>query len=41
MNSEFRFVDDVDHLTFESKPPIEEGPDGIFPCAIPGVTKEI
>ncbi|GAB6186577.1 Gfo/Idh/MocA family protein [Thermopirellula anaerolimosa] len=41
MNSEFKFVDDIDHLSFESTPPIQEGPDGIFPCAIPGVTKEI
>ncbi len=41
MNSEFQYVQDIDHLSFDSEPPIQEGPDGVFPCPVPGETKEI
>jgi predicted dehydrogenase len=39
--SSFQFVKDIDHLTLESPAPIMPGPDGIFPCPVPGVTKGI
>ncbi|RMF96072.1 MAG: twin-arginine translocation signal domain-containing protein [Planctomycetota bacterium] len=39
--STFQYVADIDHLTFDSEPPIVEGPDGIYPCPVPGVSKEI
>ncbi|MFV2066027.1 MAG: Gfo/Idh/MocA family protein [Pirellulales bacterium] len=40
MTSDFQFVDDIDHLTFDTPAPIHEGPDGIYPCPQPGITKE-
>jgi predicted dehydrogenase len=41
MGSDFRFVDDIDHMTFETPAPIHEGPDGIYPAPQPGLTKEL
>jgi predicted dehydrogenase len=41
MNSDFRFVADIDGLTFEKEAPIHEGPDGLYPAPRPGATKEI
>jgi predicted dehydrogenase len=41
LNSEFQFVDDIDQMTFNTPAPIREGPDGIYPCPQPGITKEI
>ena len=41
MKSEFQFVDDVDHMTFDTPAPIQEGPDGIYAAPQPGITKEI
>ena len=40
-SSEFQFVDDIDHLSFDTPAPIHEGPDGIYPCPQPGLTREI
>jgi len=40
MKSEFQFVADIDNLTLESEAPVHEGPDGIYPCPQPGITKE-
>jgi predicted dehydrogenase len=41
MKSDFQFVEDIDHLTFDSPAPIHEGPDGIYPAPQPGITVEI
>ena len=41
MKSDFRFVEDIDNLTFESPAPIREGPDGLYPAPLPGLTQEI
>jgi len=41
MQSDFQFVADIDNLTFETPAPIQEGPDGIYPCPQPGLTKEL
>lgn len=41
MASDFQFVDDVDAMTFDTPAPIHEGPDGIYPCPQPGLTKEL
>ncbi|HAK95953.1 MAG TPA: streptomycin biosynthesis protein StrI, partial [Planctomycetes bacterium] len=41
IKSDFQFVSDIDNLTFESPAPIREGPDGIYPAPLPGLTKEI
>jgi len=41
LNSSFQFVADIDHMTFETPAPIQEGPDGIYPCPQPGITKEL
>ncbi len=39
--STFQYVDDIDHLAFDSPAPIHEGPDGIYPAPLPGTSKEI
>ena len=36
MQSEFQFVKDIDHLTFDTPAPIHEGPDGIYPAPAAG-----
>ncbi len=41
VNSEFQWVADIDHLTFETEAPIHEGPDGIYPAPKPGLSVEI
>jgi hypothetical protein len=41
MASDFQFVKDIDHLTFDSEPPIHAGPDGLYAAPQPGITKEI
>ena len=41
LNSKFQFVEDIDNLTFDSQAPIHDGPDGIYPCPQPGITKEV
>jgi len=40
-DSEFKFIADIDALTFDTPAPVREGPDGIYPCPQPGITKEI
>jgi predicted dehydrogenase len=41
MKSDFQFLEDIDHLTFDTPAPIHEGPDGIYPAPQPGLTNEI
>jgi len=41
LKSEFQYVKDIDHLTFDSPAPLQAGPDGIYACPLPGVSKEI
>ena len=38
--SNFQYVADIDHMTFETPAPIQAGPDGIYACPLPGFTKE-
>lgn len=40
VKSDFQYVADIDHLTFDSPPPIKAGPDGIYPCPQPGRSGE-
>jgi hypothetical protein len=39
--SNFQYVADIDHLTFDTPAPIQAGPDGRYACPQPGITKEI
>jgi predicted dehydrogenase len=41
LNSNFQFVQDIDHMTFDTPAPIHEGPDGIYPAPRPGITLEV
>lgn len=41
MQSDFQFVEDIDHMTFDTPAPISEGPDGIYPAPQPGITVEL
>ncbi|MCY2993505.1 MAG: Gfo/Idh/MocA family oxidoreductase [Planctomycetota bacterium] len=41
LKSDFQYVADIDHLTLDSPAPLQAGPDGIYPCPQPGVTKEV
>jgi len=41
MKSDFQFVEDIDHMTFETPAPIHEGPDGRYHPPRPGITREI
>jgi predicted dehydrogenase len=40
LKSEFQFVKDIDHMTMDTPAPIQAGPDGIYACPMPGITKE-
>ena len=40
MKSNFQFVKDIDHLTFDTPPPIHPGADGIYPAPMPGMSQE-
>jgi predicted dehydrogenase len=40
LKSDFQFVADIDHMTFDTPAPLHEGPDGVYPCPQPGMTKE-
>jgi len=40
MNSQFQFVADIDHMTFDTPAPIHAGPDGLYAPPQPGITKE-
>jgi predicted dehydrogenase len=39
-NCEFRFVEDIDNMTFQTPAPVHAGPDGIYPAPQPGISKE-
>ncbi len=41
LNSNFKFVKDIDNMTFDTPAPIKAGPDGIYAAPQPGITKEI
>lgn len=41
LNSNFQFVSDIDHLTFDTPAPIHDGPNGIYPAPLPGITNEV
>jgi predicted dehydrogenase len=41
LHSDFRFVQDIDSLTFDSPAPIQAGPDGIYAPPLPGATQEV
>lgn len=41
MNSNFQWVKDIDHLTFDSPAPIKAGADRLYAAPQPGITKEI
>ena len=41
MESNFQYVKDIDHMTFDTPAPIKAGPDGIYAAPQPGRTKEI
>ncbi len=41
MQSDFQFVQDIDHMTFETPAPIHADPDGLYDPPQPGITKEI
>ena len=41
MKSDFQFLEDIDHLSFDTPAPIHEGPDGVYPAPQPGITVEI
>jgi len=41
MQSDFEYVKDVDHMTFETPAPIQAGPDGIYAAPIPGMAREL
>ena len=40
LQSEYQFVPDIDHLTFDSSPPAKAGPDGLYAAPQPGITQE-
>ena len=40
MKSNFQYVKDIDHMTFDTPAPIQAGPDGIYAAPQPGMTKE-
>jgi len=41
IKSDFQYVKDIDHMTFDTPAPIKAGPDGLYPAPIPGITKEL
>ena len=41
LKSDFQYVADIDHMTLDTPAPLQAGPDGIYPCPQPGVTKEV
>jgi predicted dehydrogenase len=40
-SSKFQYVKDIDHMSFETAPPIHANPDGLYSAPQPGITKEI
>lgn len=41
LDSWAQFVEDIDHMTFDIPALIQEGPDGLYPAPLPGITKEL
>ena len=41
MQSDFEFIKDIDHMTFDTPAPVQEGAHGIYPAPQPGITREI
>jgi len=41
IKSDFQFVQDIDHMTFDTEAPIHAGPNGIYAAPQPGITKEV
>ena len=41
VNSDFQWVADIDHMSFETEAPVHEGPDGIYPAPKPGLSEEV
>lgn len=40
LNSDFQFVADIDHMTFDTPAPIHAGPNGLYAPPQPGITRE-
>lgn len=40
MQSEYRFVDDIDAMTFDTSAPIHANQQGLYPAVVPGISKE-
>lgn len=41
MASNFEFINDIDHMTFETPAPIHDDASGLYPAPQPGITQEI
>ncbi len=41
INSDFRFVENIDAMDYDSEPPVQVGPDGFYPIPVPGVWSEV
>ena len=41
MQSKFQYVQDVEHITFDTPAPVQPGPDGLYAAPQPGRTKEV
>jgi len=39
--SNFQFLADIDNISFDTESPVHDGPDGIYPAPMPGITKEL
>ncbi len=40
VNSEFQFVENIDDMDYDTRPPVEVGPDGFYPVPVPGEWSE-
>ena len=41
MTSDFEFIKDIDHMTFDTPAPIHDDEDGLYPAPQPGITQEL
>jgi hypothetical protein len=41
MASNFEFIKDIDHMTFDTPAPIHDDANGLYPAPQPGITQEI
>ena len=41
MKSDFQYVKDIDHMTFDTPAPLQADADGIYAPPMPGITKDI